>query len=202
MESKGIKPLENFSSSLNEKPDLAFHDGINLIFMKIFYINEFQNRNAFLDSILHSISFTKEANKVYIVIPKIYASIIDGKIFQEHGLGLILYDERVIEEVFKPKTFEHQKLEDYKPIIPKEFFEEFEQLKNKVFNLEQLVHELMDELAQIKLKNKIKETTPTIKINKVEEKVQVNENLPSFLKDNPWLEILSKRGKEQQSYVS
>jgi len=60
----------------------------------------------------------------------------------------------------------------------------------------------MEELSQIKLKNKLKEVTPSIKPSKLEEKIQLNENLPSFLKDNPWLEILSKRGREQQSYVS
>jgi hypothetical protein len=202
MKSKGIEPLENYSLKSNEKPDMAFNDGTNLIFIKIFHVNDFQNRNALLDLILHSVLFTKEANKVYVVIPKIFASIIDWRIFQEHGLGLILYDERMIEEVFQPKVFEHQIPEASSPIVPKEFFEEFERLKNKVLSLEQLVHNLMEELSQIKLKNKLKEVTPSIKPSKLEEKIQLNENLPSFLKDNPWLEILSKRGREQQSYVS
>jgi hypothetical protein len=202
MKSKGIEPLENYPLKSNEKPDMAFNDGTNLIFMKIFHVNEFQNRNALLDSILHSVLFTKEANKVYVVIPKIYASIIDGRIFQEHGLGLMLYDERIIEEVFQPKVFERQISEASPSIVPKEFFEEFERLKNRVFSLEQLVHSLMEELSQIKLKSKFKEVTPSIKPSKLEEKAQLNENLPSFLKDNPWLEILSKRGREQQSYVS
>ncbi|MEM3654049.1 MAG: hypothetical protein QW723_04990 [Candidatus Bathyarchaeia archaeon] len=206
MKSKGVEPIEDFSFESNEKPDMAFKDGKNLIFMKIFHLKDFQNRNSFLDSILRSILFTKEANKVYVVIPKLYASVIDGKIFQDHGLGLIIYDERIIEEVFQPKVFEYQKHQNSEAssscIIPKEFLEEFERLKNRVFSLEKLVHELMEELSQIKLNNKLKEAIPTIKPNKVEEKAQFNENLPSFLKDNPWLEILSKRGKEQQSYVS
>ncbi|MEM2897304.1 MAG: hypothetical protein QXG01_07040 [Candidatus Bathyarchaeia archaeon] len=202
MKSRGMEALENFSSGFDEKSDMTFNDGMNLIFMKVFHASAFQNRNAFLDSILRSLSFTKKANKVYIAIPKVYASIIDGKIFQEYGLGLMLYDERTIEEVFQPKVFEIQKPEASNPIVPKEFFEELERLKDRVSSLEQSVYSLKEELSRIKLDNKLKEVIPNTKPCKVEERIQVDEDLPSFLKDNPWLEILSKRGREQQSYVS
>ncbi|MEM3522933.1 MAG: hypothetical protein QXD78_07845, partial [Candidatus Bathyarchaeia archaeon] len=54
MKSKGVEPIEDFSFESNEKPDMAFKDGKNLIFMKIFHLKDFQNRNSFLDSILRS----------------------------------------------------------------------------------------------------------------------------------------------------
>jgi hypothetical protein len=33
----------------------------------------------------------------------------------------------------------------------------------------------------------------------IEKKIKHKENLPSFLKDNPWVKILSRRGRENES---
>jgi len=101
--SKGMQPLP-INGSFEGRPNLSFQDGNgSRIFVKIASRDELEDRNAILSLVLRSVSFRQTANKVYLALPKIYASIVDGAIIQGEGLGLITYDEKTIEEVIAPK---------------------------------------------------------------------------------------------------
>jgi len=128
---------------------------------------------------------------VYLALPKIYASTIDGAIIQGQGVGLIVYDEKTIEEVIAPKFFQHQASKSQE-----NHAEEIEQLRSHLTQLEQTVQILKCEISQLKSIRPIEETTKTQKTE------SVPESLPSFFRDNAWLDILSKRGKEPERYVS
>jgi len=70
---------------------------------------------------------------------------------------------------------------------------EMEFLRNEV---EFLRNEIFD------IKNFLKSSRITFEEKKItiEKEVKNKENLPSFLKDNPWVKILSKKGRGREEY--
>jgi hypothetical protein len=190
--SKGMQPLP-IDESLETRPNLSFQEGDgSKVFVKIPSREELENRNAILSLILNSTSFRQTANKVYLALPKIYASTIDGAIIQGQGLGLIVYDEKTIDEVIAPKIFEHQASRSQE-----NHAEEIEQLVSRLRQLEQTVQTLKSEISQLKtIRPTFDEAAKTEKIE------SAPDSLPSFFRDNAWLDILSKRGREPERYVS
>ena len=61
---------------------------------------------------------------------------------------------------------------------------------------------LRNEISDIK--NFLKSSRITFSVEEkkitIEKEIKHKENLPSFLKDNPWVRILSKKGKEESEY--
>lgn len=189
--SKGHRILSSseFSNSV-EGQNLAFSDGESVIFVRILSEEELADRNSLLNAALQSLSFVGKANKVYLALPKIYATILDSEVIQNRGLGLLVFDERKVAEVILPKFFELQA-----PITKKlmEEIEDLKGLKNRVLDLERTVRSLTRELSRLKSTEvKIKE----LKLPAIE--VPISTGLPSFFKDNPWVEILTRRGREPE----
>ncbi len=186
---------QTLSNHKNLKPDLAFAEGENKVFAKIITIEELNERNTILDSISKSVAFLKQANMVYVILPKLYASIIDGNIFYEHGLGLVTYDEKAIHEVIKPKIFD-QEPKPERAELPNRFPGEINELKDRIKSLEQEVGTLRSQLNEIRTRDRNVEI-----LSRGTESSEINiptqyEDAPEFMKDNPWIEILSKRGRE------
>ena len=191
--SRGMQPL-SIDESSGIRLNLSFHEGNGYkVFVKMPSREELQDRNAILSLILNSTTFRKTANKVYLALPKIYATIIDGAIIQGQGLGLIIYDEKTIDEVIAPKIFEHEDSSNSQENLA----EEIHQLRSRLSQLEQTVQTLRSEISNLKsIRPALDEATVTEKIE------SVPDTLPSFFRDNAWLDILSKRGKEPERYVS
>ena len=197
-QSKGIHLLDN--PDLEDgvgtiKPDLILADGEYRVYVKIISDEILNERNALLNSILKSVGFTTMSNMVYVVIPKLYASILDGKIFHENGLGLMTYDDKgLFQEIIKPKIFQYEQRVVHQE-LPEELLKEMNGLKDRLFLLENEVSALRDKLKAIRTNQDNVEIKPQIR--KVEVKQDIGQdNYPEFMKDNPWMEILSKRGKE------
>jgi len=192
--SKGMQPL-SIDESLETKPNLSFNEANGCkVFVKIPSREELENRNAILSLILRATSFTRTANKVYLALPRTYAPIIDGAIIQEEGLGLIVYDEKAINEVIAPKFFEHQASSKSQENL--DVSQEIDQLGSRISQLEQTVQTLKSEISQLK------SIRPLVEKSKTEKTESVRDGLPSFFRDNAWLDILSKRGREPERYVS
>jgi predicted nuclease with TOPRIM domain len=97
-----------------------------------------------------------------------------------------------MEEVIAPKIFEHHETIQ----TPQEnLAEEIKRLRNRCSLLEQTVQTLASEITQLK-------SIRPDQLAKVENIKTVHDDLPSFLKDNPWVDVLSKRGKEPERYIS
>lgn len=186
---------QTLSNYKDLKPDLAFTEGENKVYAKIITIEELNERNTLLDSILKSSAFLKQANMVYVILPKLYASIFNGNIFYEHGLGLVTYDEKAIQEVIKPKLF-YQESKSVQAEIPDRFLGEINELKDHIRALEQEVSTLRSQLNEIRTRDRNVEI-----VSRSSESSEINikrqyEDAPEFIKNNPWIEILSKKGRE------
>lgn len=161
------------------------------------------DKNTILNKILQTLSMTEKMTRVYLALPTILVSSLDAKIFEEYGIGLINYSEKNILEAIPPKVFEKKKNNE---IIPNKFLSDLNQLRgdyNQLKNNFKVLNEVVQELV-LEFKNeKIKISPPRVDFSNVE-KVQIQnfEGTPSFLKENPWIDVLSKRGKEPNNYVS
>jgi len=190
--SKGQRPIpqDTISTGREEKPDLALTDGRITTYLKIFLRNDLQERNTLLEAALSAMSYTEVANRAYLVLPKIQAAVLDAAVIREKGLGLIVYDSKAIEEVLPAHIFEHNSA-SAKPSA------DLERLKSRISTLEQTVEALVSELSRIK---SLKIEQPDVRRTHPETpaiaRSQKPQPLPSFLQDNPWLDILSKRGRE------
>lgn len=107
------------------------------------------------------------------------------------------------EEKIVPKVYEVER--------NKELEVKFNELTLRVRNLEEKYDYVMSRLERIsssalpKATSKMYETSEVKKEEKIEIPIETSrgkkelEQLPSFFKDNPWVEILSGRGKEKSS---
>ncbi|KON28499.1 hypothetical protein AC481_00985 [miscellaneous Crenarchaeota group archaeon SMTZ-80] len=197
-QSRGMQPLDISSLGLekdNLKPDIAFTDSNNRIFVKIIDSGPLNERSALLDAVMKSVDFLKEANAAYLLLPKLYASIIDGKLFYNHGVGLLTYDKRgAIQEIIKPKIFSQINKENLVK-MPEETLIEINNLNKRIRSLEQDFSKLKEELDELRVKKVNIETNEdgpkSYSLN-----AEIHDDAPEFMKDNPWIGILSKRGKD------
>jgi len=202
-----IKNFFKEYSCIEERENyLTFKIGDSILSIEILSGKEILDRNAILNSALKALAKFEYSNKVYLALPKVYASIIDGEILQNHGLGLLTYDEKEVKEVIPAKFIKKQLLtkENYERKI-EELKIELKKLKENHMLLKSTVDTLKNEVEKLK-KGLIK--VPLIKEEKITEakpqpKLEASINgLPSFFKNNPWLEVLAKRGKEPETYGS
>jgi hypothetical protein len=186
---KGI-PIEG------NKPGLAFTDGANTTYLRILEKPNLQNRNGLLEAALDSVSYTSVANKVYLALPKVYATVVDAAILRDKGLGLVVYDARAVEEVLPAQFFDHKQAEVKTDA-------DIEQLRKRISALERTVDMLNNELSRIKSIRPLQPGSNSIQPGNLPSIESPNpDGLPSFFRDNPWVDILTKRGKEFEQVAS
>jgi len=179
-----------------KKGELVFTDGVNTIYLRALEMNGLDERNRLLETIADSVAQTSVANKVYLALPKVCATILDAAILREKGLGLMVYDARGVEEVLPARLFDHISPE------PKNTLE-LEQLRGRISTLEQIVEALNSELSKIRLTRPVQLNTKSTQISDADTtEPQKPDVLPSFLQDNPWVDILARRGREVEQVAS
>lgn len=209
-------------SSLTELVDLIVKDGDNIIFFSVLsqrVLSDPQLRKLVYLEIAKLSKLTSYANKVYLVLPKEYVkpTILNGKLFEDIGIGLISISANGnVEEVIPARPFERIFIMD----MSKDFERKISILEERISRIERTVDEYRKEINNVvdsirnltaqlaraheeisSIKAIISSTTiPTraeAVVSEVEEKVNIDigEELPSFVRDNPWLVELSKRGK-------
>jgi hypothetical protein len=189
-----------------EESNLTFKNGSLIFSIEILSGEEILDKNAILNSALKAIKKFEYSNKVYLALPKVYASIIDGEILQSHGLGLLTYDEKEVKEVIPAKLIEKHSIikEEYAKKI-EELRVELKKLKENYITLKGVVDSLKIEVTKLKtglIKPPLIKEEKAIEV-KAQPKIEASTSqLPSFFKDNPWLEVLAKRGKEPETYGS
>ncbi|HID17531.1 TPA: hypothetical protein EYP26_04480 [Candidatus Bathyarchaeota archaeon] len=194
---KGLTLIEE------EESCVTFKEGHLTLFIEILSGERILDKNAILNAALRAMSKFENSNKVYLALPKVYASIINGEIFHFHGIGVLTYDEREVEEIVPAKLVrrrftteqgvQNEGVEKLRDELRK-LRENYIALKETVKLLKIEVAKLKESLARIPLK----EGSAEVKVSP--QKVEISTSLPSFFKDNPWLEVLARRGREPENY--
>jgi outer membrane murein-binding lipoprotein Lpp len=125
-------------------------------------------------------------------------AIADARLFLDRGIGLYIFDQRDVEEVLPARYFENTTLSPSPPSGA-----ETDQLRNEIHDLraqfdllEQRIHELRQEFtASTKSRSRAE---PVIAAAPVPHpsSVSIFSNVPTYLVGNPWVEVLSRRGRE------
>lgn len=200
---KGFTPSDEGSGDKGFRI-LSFRDGEQLVQVAIMPFIPIGSRTSILSAAMSAMELKRSAHMVYLALPKLYASMIDGEIFEERGLGLITFDERRLDEAIPAKEVEPESAKA-SAARPGAEGEELRGLRAKVLELEALVRSLDRELRALREVPMVSQPAQDLALEEPlssrpappapPSPLQSGE-LPSYFKDNPWLEILAKRGRE------
>ncbi|MEM3044029.1 MAG: hypothetical protein QXV77_00880 [Candidatus Bathyarchaeia archaeon] len=180
----------------------SFSDGIYRTAVKTLSLEDLEDRNMLLQSLLEAASKSGSHDKTYVAMPKLLASVIDGKTLKEAGLGLLIYDERSVEEAIPART-NPRRIQAEPTSMDPSMTRELQILKAEISELKETVEKLKRELNTLKgsvkpLEGKIKE----VEMRPEAPPPSPSSGLPSFFQDNPWLSVLSQRGREDDKIAS
>jgi hypothetical protein len=194
--SAGLAESPVVDSSAN--PDMLFQGEDTSVRVVILDESGWVNRQAFLNSIMKATAFAGKSNRTYLVLPKSAASLTDARLFHERGIGLFTYDHRNVEEALPAPYFEIATVpvRQTNEAADDRFENEIRELRTQIDTLERTVQSLSEELVSIRGTHSPEpvETFPTINTLPC---VAAADNLPTFFTGNPWVEVLSKRGREK-----
>jgi len=150
-------------------------------------------------------------NKAYIALPeevlKLHKNkIIDVELLREAGIGLLSINllKGEVRQLLPPKPRSSSRAErvDVTPLL-KEMEGKIRKLELLYDRLENELNEIKKEIDNLKVRIEITNTSRSKEeeIPKAEEEsgreVKIEDlELPSFMRDNPWLEVLRRRGRE------
>jgi len=136
-------------------------------------------------------------NKYYIVTTPDVANFIDGALVKKLGIGVVVVDGASVREVMRSTPIEtpmprgqgsDQRIEALERGI--------RALEARVKELEGKVDQLMQALAELKrAPQRVEERRQVQATQGVN--VQVPSDVPSFVRDNPWLGILMSKGESE-----
>ena len=210
-ESEGFYEVEWSEEALT--PGLGvmiLSDGRHEIAVNILGEEDVRSRGDLQEALIESEKMLDRYPGVVLAVPRRLSPAIDETVLIKYGIGLVIYDNMGAMEVISPhirerkpgkmKT-EHNKMHNIEG-------EEIVRLRSELSRILRILEEMearMDRLEKEqrlmaqKLRNikNVEESAPKI----VEEKPKITESssgsgdLPSYLKDNPWVSILSKRDR-------
>lgn len=160
---------------------------------------QLSDRTALLQIVLGVSNLQREFDRVYLAVPRLFAAVYDTKPFQDQGVGLLVYDSRRIEETLQARKSEVATVSHGGPESkPIEVMAELEKLREAYATLQESIRSLREEISrQTSMeRDRIAERleTPPPPVSLVSATPQGS--LPVFFENNPWLEVLSRRGKE------
>jgi hypothetical protein len=180
-------------------PDMFFQGEDTSIRVVILDEPGWTNRQAFLNSIMNATALAGKSNRTYLALPKSVASLTDARLFQQRGIGLFTYDHRNLEEALPARHFEmataavHQTREG----VDHRLENEIRELRAQIDTLERTVHGLSEELMSLRRMPPAPEPVEAFPSTRTLTTIDAVESLPTFFAGNPWLEVLSRRGKEE-----
>lgn len=193
---------------------LILSDGRREILVSILDEDALTNRGAFQDALLHAERMKSKFDGVCIAIPRRYLRIIDEDVMALHGFGLIIYDRMGAEEIIPPRLREKRADTPSTPVSSMyqgmhANAQEIIELKRQISKLLRAIEELEARLDRLErdhrgLADKVArlervrvEAQPDTGVERAEARTRGESKprgkLPSYLVDNPWVEILSRR---------
>ena len=194
-----------------QNPDqrsLSFKLGNETILVVTLRKEEILESSKVLDTILYVASLRQRADVLYLAAPRLLATTLDSQIFKTHGLGLILFDDRRIEETIEGRIRPELAPKPINIALPDQnLLSEFTTLKSMYTQIEKTIENMREEMKTISETTMARTTErPPVRMESTEPPSlpptpytmtphPAQGPLPSFFNDNPWLEVLSRRGR-------
>ena len=200
---KGMQDAGTLSKNHSESNCLIFSGTGVLSAVRVLREEELSTRNSVLEAVLSSATLINRVNQVYLALPRLVSSTIESKIMEEYGIGLIVYDQKNVEEVVAPRYFQtasqHTIVASENEDSHRVLVEEIDTLRGRLRSLEEAVESLRSEVEYLRSWKPQAPREETVTSSSVSPRF---EGAPSFLRDNPWIEVLSRRGREGERLVS
>jgi hypothetical protein len=189
---------------------ISFMLGADKVHALILTPDMLADRNAILDAILTLSTLQSTYQLMYLAAPRLFGASIDASLFRSRGIGLLLYDERRIEEVVPA-----QAMHTSQAVQPTQFDQtvvatELATLRTMYLQMERTISQLRNDLTSIRNPQPTDERTPIVPVPTrlitsqadFSQGVMQGGQLPSYFTNNPWLEVLSKRGNGEREPIA
>jgi len=197
------------SDESTDPRSLSFKLGNETIRVVTIRKEEILESSKVLDTILYVTSLRQTADVLYLAAPRLLATTIDSQIFKTHGLGLILFDDRKIEETIEGRIAPELAPKPINTAVPDQnLLSEFTVLKSMYAQMEKTIEDMREELKAINQSTRATEPRPPTRTESIEAPRPpttytitphpAQGPLPSFFNNNPWLEVLSRRGRPEE----
>jgi hypothetical protein len=159
-------------------------------------------QSKIIEAILGLGSLRGSSNQLYLAAPRLLGASVDAQVFRSYGVGLLLYDERRINESVPPQVLQ---IPQPAPLIASPqptAIAELVELRSMYLEMKSSIAELREEMQTYR---KTAVEAPVSSVDPQRPAIMPPEpvfagstgQLPSFFANNPWLDVLSKRGREQ-----
>lgn len=195
----GAQPTE---PTQNAPQGISLTVGSEKLHVAILKNDAFLQRNKIVGSILDLSTMRGAVDQLYLAAPKLLGTTIDADVFRSHGIGLLLFDDRRIEEVVPAQSIQLPQTGTIAQGFDPTMVTELATLKTMYLEMERTISNLRDELKNFQQSATLapsapERITPASIVRAPERFLGPVTELPSFFTNNPWLEVLSKRGREE-----
>lgn len=200
---------ETPSQEVHDPTTLSFQLGNDRLSVSVLTAKEMIQRNRIIETLLHVSSLRSAGARLYVAAPRVLGATLDAQIFRSYGIGLLLFDDRMIEETVKPQITQAQEQLQPTPTLTSPeltLLSELVTLKSMYVELEKNMERMMTEFRSLRENVPVPARTllqapehaPFEAIRTAPFSVDMRGNsLPSFFTNNPWLDVLSKRGRSE-----
>ena len=183
---------------------LTFSLGDEKLIASILTATDAVQRNRVLDTALRLTALRSADTLLYIVAPRLLGASLDAEVFRSQGIGLLLFDERRIEQTVKPEILSPSVQQQASTLThDSTLLAEVASLKSMYSEMEKTLAKLTAELSSFRETARVSERVSDFVFEPVKQSprpIHVEPAcgpLPSFFSNNPWLEVLSKRGSPE-----
>lgn len=203
----GAEQTEDSEPNQNE---IKFRVGSEKAVVVILRPEGLTHRNAILDAVLNLSGLSETYQLVYLAVPRLIGATLDATVFRTRGVGLLFFDERRIDEAIAPTPSRPERLPEAASAQSAEIATELANLRSLYAEMEQNLNRLRDDLKNIHSSREARQELPPL-VQSLSDAgsgqiftrnpIQSGQ-LPSYFTNNPWLEVLSKRGTGEHEPIA
>jgi hypothetical protein len=201
MGAQQVEPLQNAPTGLTVSL------GSDRVHIAVLKNDAFLQRGRIIESVMNLISARDSANQVYLAAPRLLGTTLDAELFRSHGIGLLLFDDRRIDETVAPQSIHIHQSETSDHDNDLGLVAEVATLKSMYLEMQETVAKLHEDLKNFQdnighVPSNLERIHQSLVRPQEYRNTGPGAELPSFFNNNPWLDVLSKRGREEASAIA
>jgi hypothetical protein len=202
----GAQPKVDLNGS---QSGLSFNVGPDMLHVAILKPNDLIVRNRIIDTVLSLSSRRTTSQLVYLAAPRLLGATLDASMFRTHGIGLLLFDDRRIDEAVAAQPAQISTAQTAPASNESALVTELTSLKAMYGEIERNLTQLREDMRNMQRNPQsadlpVEQVRPLTALSREPVfapplLIQPADSaaLPSFFNNNPWLEVLAKRGRSE-----
>ncbi len=208
---EGFYEISRNNEIIGADSQIILSDGRIEIAVNILSEDSCSSRSIIHETLIETLKLRSRYDSVILAVPRKYLKIVDQDVLAKYGVGLIIYDVMGAEEVLPPRLSNNrkEKIQNIQDNLRDVHINEITLLQSEISRITKILEEIEARLDRLEREQRIltdriseleRRKSPTIGAERlaqpISSKVEERENkdsLPSYLRDNPWIDILSKR---------